>query len=110
MATIRKRGNLQWEARIRKRGYPTTGKTFETKADAEAWARQIESEMDRGILFHAQKQKIPLLTKPWSATSKNTFHSKPTLNLSYTVLPPSKNAPWQVAFWRLFVVRILPIS
>lgn len=49
MATVRKRGNLQWEARIRKRGYPTTSKTFETKADAEAWARLIESEMDRGI-------------------------------------------------------------
>jgi integrase len=49
MAAIRKRGNLQWEARIRKRGYPTTCKTFDTKADAEAWARQIESEMDRGI-------------------------------------------------------------
>jgi integrase len=49
MAAIRKRGNLQWEARIRKRGYPTSCKTFETKADAEAWARQIESEMDRGV-------------------------------------------------------------
>jgi len=51
MAAIRKRGDLQWEARIRKRGYPTTSKTFETKADAEKWARQIESEMDRGIFI-----------------------------------------------------------
>jgi integrase len=49
MATIRKRGNLQWEARIRKRGYPTTCKTFDTKTDAEMWSRQIESEMDRGV-------------------------------------------------------------
>jgi len=49
MATFRKRGNLQWEARIRRKGWPVTCKTFETKADAEAWARQIEGEMDRGV-------------------------------------------------------------
>ena len=49
MATIIKRGPLQWQVRIRRRGYPTTNKTFETRADAEAWARQIESEMDRGV-------------------------------------------------------------
>jgi integrase len=51
MASIRKRNPYQWEVRIRKRGYPTACKTFETKLDAEAWARQIESEMDRGIFI-----------------------------------------------------------
>ena len=35
-------------ASIRKRGYPVTCKTFETKARAEEWAREIESEMDKG--------------------------------------------------------------
>lgn len=49
MATIRKRGDLQWEARIRRRGYPVQCKTFETKTRAETWARQIEAEMDRGV-------------------------------------------------------------
>ncbi len=49
MAYIRKRGALQWEARIRKKGIPPVSKTFETKAEAEKWAREIESEMDRGI-------------------------------------------------------------
>jgi integrase len=49
MATITDRGKLQWRARVRRKGYPIVGKTFETKADAEKWARQIESEMDRGI-------------------------------------------------------------
>ncbi len=48
MATIRKRGDRQWEVRVRKRGYPIQSKTLETKARAEAWAREIESEMDRG--------------------------------------------------------------
>ncbi len=49
MATITNRGPLQWKARIRRRGYPDTSKTFETKVDAEVWARQMESEMDRGV-------------------------------------------------------------
>ncbi len=49
MATIRKRGDRQWEVRVRKRGYPIQSKTLETKARAETWARQIESEMDRGV-------------------------------------------------------------
>lgn len=49
MASIRKRGPAQWEARIRKRGWPVTCKTFSTKVQAEQWAREIESEMDRGV-------------------------------------------------------------
>ncbi|MBU1248116.1 MAG: site-specific integrase, partial [Proteobacteria bacterium] len=49
MATIRKRGPYQWEARIRRKGFPTTSKTFERKQDAEDWAREIESEMSRGV-------------------------------------------------------------
>jgi len=51
VATITNRGPLQWRARIRRRGYPVVSKTFETKADAEAWARQIESEMDRKVFI-----------------------------------------------------------
>ena len=49
MASIRKRGDLQWEARIRRKGHPVTCKTFTTKSDAEKWARDIENEMDRGV-------------------------------------------------------------
>jgi len=49
MATLRKRGPYQWEAQIRRRGYPATSKTFESKAEAEAWASMIESEMARGV-------------------------------------------------------------
>ncbi|KRW71822.1 DNA recombinase [Pseudomonas sp. TTU2014-105ASC] len=49
MATIRNRGEYQWEAQVRRKGYPAQRKTFETKADAQAWARMIESEIDRGI-------------------------------------------------------------
>lgn len=49
MATIRKRGDYQWESRIRRKGFPTQSKTFETKDEALAWTAVIESEMIRGI-------------------------------------------------------------
>ena len=55
MASIRKRGDRQWEARIRRKGYPVTCKTFDTKFEAEAWSRDVESEMDKGI-FTTRKE------------------------------------------------------
>nr|CUV23648.1 protein of unknown function [Ralstonia solanacearum]CUV38310.1 protein of unknown function [Ralstonia solanacearum]CUV59988.1 protein of unknown function [Ralstonia solanacearum] len=48
MATIRQRGSY-WEARVRRRGWPTLSRSFPTKSDARAWATVIESEMERGI-------------------------------------------------------------
>ena len=49
MASIRNRGARQWEARVRRAGYPTQSKTFENRAQAEAWERSILNEMDRGV-------------------------------------------------------------
>jgi integrase len=48
MATIVQRGPLQWQAKIRRKGFPMLTKTFDLKADAERWARKIEREMDAG--------------------------------------------------------------
>jgi integrase len=49
MATIRKRGN-KWQAQVRRRGHPAVTQSFLFKADAEAWARQKEAEIERGDL------------------------------------------------------------
>jgi hypothetical protein len=49
VATIVNRGSRQWQARARRKGYPPVIKTFETKAEAEGWARMVESEMGRGV-------------------------------------------------------------
>ncbi|WP_298135566.1 site-specific integrase [Acidiferrobacter sp.] len=42
-------GRRVWQAHIRRRGYPTQVRTFDTKAEAEAWAAVIESEIARGV-------------------------------------------------------------
>lgn len=47
MASIIKVGE-KWRALIRRKGHPTLCKTFRVKAQAEAWARQIEVDIDRG--------------------------------------------------------------
>ena len=49
MATFEQRESGWWQAKIRRRGHPAQSKTFETRKEAEAWARIIESEMDRGV-------------------------------------------------------------
>jgi integrase len=40
---------IGWQVRVRKKGYPLQVKTFDKKAQAQTWARQIETEMDRGV-------------------------------------------------------------
>ena len=47
MATLRKRSNGHWQARVRKANQSIT-KTFINKVDAERWAKQIEVEMQKG--------------------------------------------------------------
>jgi len=49
MATISRRGDLQWQAKVRVKGYAPASKTFNTRDDAELWAKTVESEMGRGI-------------------------------------------------------------
>lgn len=49
MATFQQREGGRWQAKIRRDGYPVQSRTFARKADAEAWARQTESEIDRGV-------------------------------------------------------------
>ena len=48
MSNISQRKSGRWQAKVRQHGYPPMSKTFARKADAEAWARQQEAEMDRG--------------------------------------------------------------
>jgi len=58
MATFRKR-NDKWQARVQRSGQSSIAKSFNTKADAIKWARNIESQLDLGVL--APKQTMPRL-------------------------------------------------
>lgn len=51
MASISKRGPYQYQAQVRRKGYPVQTRTFESKRDAEAWVATVESEMHRGVFL-----------------------------------------------------------
>lgn len=66
MASIRKKGDGQWHAQIRRNGYPNQTRTFKTCAAAEKWARSVENEFDRGLSFdrrEAEKNTLLQLLK-----------------------------------------------
>ena len=47
MATIRKQRG-KWQVIIRKKDYPNISKVFIEKRTANKWAKQVETEMERG--------------------------------------------------------------
>ena len=49
MATITKRGDYQYQAKVRRQGFPTQTKTFERKRDAQDWAAIVEAEMSKKV-------------------------------------------------------------
>lgn len=58
MATFKKRESGWTQAVIRRRGHPVQSKTFQTRVEAEVWARGIESEMDKGsFLSHVAAER-----------------------------------------------------
>src|SRR5438876_9013830 len=61
MASILKRGEYSYQAVIRRRGFPTQTKTFETKTDAQKWARMIERDMDRGAWHKSSAAEVATL-------------------------------------------------
>lgn len=48
VARLTKDGSFKWQVKIRRRGHPPLSRTFARKTDAERFARQAESEMDKG--------------------------------------------------------------
>lgn len=63
MASILKRAPKQWQAKIRRAGYPSKTATFETKKEAEAWARDIERDMDKGVYINTSEAESITLRK-----------------------------------------------
>jgi hypothetical protein len=56
MASIRFRSN-KWQARISRKGEQSLVKTFQSREDAERWARSVEVEWDRGTYTNIHQAK-----------------------------------------------------
>ena len=82
MASFYKRklsDSFVWEVKIRRKGYPVQFQTFSNRADAEKWARKIESEIDGGI-FVSRKE------------AENTTISEALDRYEREVIPAKKGA------------------
>jgi len=82
MATITKRKENQWQAKVRKKGHKAVTKTFFTEKDAIAWADEVEKEMAQGIFKstkRAEKTSIKsALERYWVEVVSKTKSSKST--------------------------------
>jgi integrase len=76
MATIRKRGEFQWEAQVRRKGQPNLSKTFEIKVDAEDWARDIERDMRRGLFIDRRESETTTLLEMLKKYEENVTPRK----------------------------------
>lgn len=86
MATIRKRGDLQWEAQVRKKGFPHVNNTFIYKEDAERWAKETEVAIERGLFFDRTKSERTTISELIERYRSDVLpalkgkHAKPALN------------------------------
>ena len=62
MASFQKRSG-SWRAVVKRKGFDRITRTFDTKSEAEAWARLIESEIDRGIFVSRQEAENTTLSE-----------------------------------------------
>ncbi|KWF21672.1 site-specific integrase [Burkholderia pseudomultivorans] len=92
MPTIRKRGQYQWEAQVRRRGYPAQSKTFTTKAEADAWANMIESEMSRGVWVSRSEAEATTLYEALNRYEEEVSLSKKGAAQEASVLKACKTA------------------
>lgn len=75
MASVVERKNISgettgWQAKITKKGFPRTSKTFARRADAEAWARKVESEQERGIWRDSSESESTTLGEAFTRYAK----------------------------------------
>lgn len=55
MASIRKSGK-KYEAQVRRKGHRAYSRSFDTKKDAEKWARQVETSLEFGVQLEGTQE------------------------------------------------------
>jgi len=76
LASIYKRGPYQWQALIRRKGFETQARVFNTKAEAESWAKVTESEMVRGVFVSRREAENTTLADALDRYEKEVSQEK----------------------------------
>ena len=75
MATFRKRSG-SWQALVKKKGFGQIARTFDTKGEAEAWAKVIEAEMVRGVYLSQKEAESTTLEESLERYEREISSSK----------------------------------
>ena len=75
MATFRKRSG-SWQALVKKKGFGQIARTFNTKAEAEAWAKVTESEMTRGVFVTRKEAENTILAEALDRYEREVIPAK----------------------------------
>ena len=75
MAAIRKRGSY-WHAQVRRKGHDAQTASFDTKLEADAWARSIENSMDKGVYIDNSEAMRTTLLEAIERYEKETIARK----------------------------------
>lgn len=105
MATITKTPAGTWKALIRKSGWPSAGKTFRTKRDAEDWARRTEDEMVRGVYIQRSQSEQMTVDK---ALDRYLSEVTPTKKASTQEAERKKSNQLRAAFGKYSLAVVTP--
>ena len=75
MAYVSKRGDF-WRVEVRRKGYKPVYRTFDSKQDANKWARIIESEMDAGVFVDRTAAERMLLSEALERYEREVIATK----------------------------------
>jgi integrase len=105
MAVIVRTPAGTWKAVVRRKGWPTTSKSFRTRNDAEAWARRTEDEMVRGLFI----QRAPSERMVFSvALRRYLAEVTPTKKPTTQVAEIKKSKPLDAYFGKYSLAAITP--
>lgn len=85
MASFAKLGPYQYQVLVRRKGYLRQTRTFDTRGEAAAWARDVESSMDGGT-FRDRK-----------VVAKATLHDALELYLNEVTVNKARNLAYPAA-------------
>ncbi len=100
MASIEKRGNHQWQARVRRKGFPQEVKTFGSYAEAEDWATHVESEMKRGVYISRAEAERTLLSEALERYESEVSKLK----------KGHEEEKWRIAKWRRHKLAVCSLA
>jgi hypothetical protein len=65
-----------WRAIVKRNGHERITRTFDTKGEAEVWARAIENEMDRGVFVSRKEAENTTLSEALDRYEREVIPAK----------------------------------